>query len=201
MIGGLYTIEWRAFKPDSDTKERPGKIVMKLRLVDWENRVDSAGSTIDWPKFIYEDIIWNKNYRDYIEISHGWDMFFNTIITEEKDKRDSIVVFQKYGLKVYDSHKYLSYKWLPTENLEKESPLIQFKAPDREVKSITLNFEIKPSFYNIDIDPKINKVKSIAYYDYFTQMTKIKQSITGNNLSYELTEDTKKQIKFEDLSV
>jgi hypothetical protein len=84
-VGGLYTIEWREYKPDIDVINRPGKVVHKLRLTKWVSGQDPDGDTIMWPSFEYEDILFNRLFGHYMEISQGWDMFFNTIIVDEDE--------------------------------------------------------------------------------------------------------------------
>ena len=78
--------------------------------------------------------------------------------------------------------------------------MIQFKPPNEEIKSVNPVFEIMASFYNIEIDQKINKVESFAYLDYFTQMQKLNLNVVGNNLRFDMTSKTKEQIGYDDLS-
>lgn len=45
------------------------------------------------------------------------------------------------------------------------------------------------------------QLKSFSYYDYFTPVNLIYQNTDGNNLKFELTEKTKKNINYDNLSV
>ena len=156
FVGGLYTIEWRLLKPNQFNGERPGSVMMKLRLKKWDlisNR----------PVFDYEDIIFTPNYREHLEIARAFDMFFNAEITGEDN-------YKQYGVKVYNEFHYMNYGWMGSDK-SKESFTLRFKnpAPGEELKIVNLDFEIQPNFYMIVSDSNIGRTRQISYVDYFTR--------------------------------
>ena len=101
----MYTIEWRVLKPNLYNGDRPGSVVMKLRLTHWELKDNKIR-----PQFKYENIIFTPHFRDYLEITRNWDLFFNAEITTEIDPADRLrKEFRQHGLKILNKFTTLNY--------------------------------------------------------------------------------------------
>ena len=80
---------------------------MKLRLTKWTT---IEGTTRRRPIFSYENAIFSPHFRDYLEITRNYDMFFNAEISMEVDPNDSArKEFRSYGIKIYNQFQNLNY--------------------------------------------------------------------------------------------
>ena len=137
-----------------------------------------------------------------MEITRNYDLFFNTEITSELIPNDpQRREFRQHGLKVYNQFWNLNFGLmgsLRTDAKDKESFLLSFKPPKTEPKSVTIDFEIQPSFYTVTFDNNLSRTRQLAYVDYFTTASKIVNQVQGNNIRFELTDGTKLSIGYQD---